>query len=153
MFIMKNLKCTILLLAFATATLLTSCSKSDPTVATTPVATTANGFTWTENNGTTIMTVDDPHVSIQGKTILAVRSGNTIFEINLSSLAVGTYTVTNGVNVITYVPNASGFFNATSGSIIITANANNKLSGTFTGTGTGNGITSVKGQFTNIPIQ
>ena len=99
------------------------------------------------------MTVDNPYVNSQGKTILAVRSGNTIFEINLSSLAVCTYTVTNGVNVITYVPNAAGFFNATSGSIIITANANNKLSGTFTGTGTGNGITSVKGQFTNIPIQ
>lgn len=99
------------------------------------------------------MTVDNPYANIQGKTIFAVRSGNTIYEINLSSLAVGSYPVTNGVNVITYVPNANGFFNATSDSIIITVNANNKLSGTFTGAGSGNGITSVSGQFTNIPIQ
>ena len=149
---MKNFKKTILLLAFATATIFSSCSKSEPAATSAPAAA-ANGFTWTENGGSTILTCDNPNANAQGKTIFAIRSGNTIFEINLSSLAVGTYPVTNNINVITYIPNAAGFFNATSGSIIITANANNKLSGTFTGTGSGNGITSVKGQFTNIPIQ
>lgn len=152
---MKALKNTILLLTCITI-MFTSCSKSDSSPAVvTPVATVAaDGFTWTENGGTSVLTVDNPYANLQGKTIFAIRSGNTIYEINLTALAVGTYTIANGTNnVITYIPNANGFFNATSGSVIITANANNKISGTFTGTGSGNGITSVKGQFTNIPIQ
>lgn len=147
---MKNLKKTFLLAIVALTTIFSACSKSSS--ATTTPTSANNSFTWTENGGSTTLTVDNPYANLQGKTIFAVRTGNTIYEINLTSLAVGTYPIGSS-NVITYIPNAAGFFNATSGNVIITANAGNKISGTFTGTGSGNGITSVSGQFTNIPIQ
>lgn len=147
---MKNLKKAFLIAIVALTTIFSACSTSGSTT-TTPTSAN-NSFTWTENGGSTILTADNPYANLQGKTIFAVRTGNTIYEINLTSLAVGTYPIGSS-NVITYVPNAAGFFNATSGNVIITANAGNKISGTFTGTGSGNGITSVSGQFTNISIQ
>lgn len=147
---MKTIK-NIFIVLFVT--LMSSCSDADDATPTPVAAATTAGFTWTENGNTTVLTVDNPYASAQYKTIFALRSGTTIYEINLTSLAPGTYSFSGGANSIYYNNNAgSGGFSATSGSVIITANANNKLSGTFTATGSGNGVTSVSGQFTDIVI-
>jgi hypothetical protein len=133
--------------------LLSSCSNDDSG---TPASTTptSEGFTWSENGNTTVLTLNNPYASAQYKTIFALRSGLTIYEINLTSFAPGTYSFAGTTNAIYYNNNgSSGSFSATGGSVIITANANNKLSGTFTATGSGNGVTSLSGQFTQIKIQ
>ena len=58
-----------------------SCSSSDDGPNTTP---TAEGFTWTENGGTTIQTGLNPRFSTQFNTfIVEDQSGATLFEINL----------------------------------------------------------------------
>jgi hypothetical protein len=130
-----------------------SCSKNDDNAASSKSNQITDGFTWTENAVTTILTVNNPYATAQYKSIFALRQGVTIYEINLTSLAVGTYPI-GANNSMFYNNNGSttGNFSPTSGSVIITANANNKLSGTFTATGSGNGVTTVSGQFNNIVI-
>jgi hypothetical protein len=145
-----------ILLALFLSIFFVSCKKdSDESRITTTNA--SDGFRWKENSSTTFLTVNNPYASQQFKTIFATRTGagaGTIFEINLTSIAVGTYNFTaSGTNAFYYNNNATGgAFNAVSGSVIITANDNNKLTGTFSVTGTGNGVTSVTGEFVNITI-
>lgn len=114
----------------------------------------ADGFTWVDSSGVTIQTVNNPYASNQFKTIFAtITGGSTVYEINLTSIAVGTYNITASGNALYYKNAAmSAPFSPTSGTVIITANASNKLSGTFVATGTGGGITTVTGQFKNIVI-
>lgn len=159
---MKNLKCTILLLAFATATLLISCSKSDPAASTTPT-TTADGFTWTENGGTTIMTGYTPHFVTQGHTMFVQNAtGATLFEFNFNSID----PATNTLGGATYNPGAVFYvdyqfvgvtntnkFVPTSGTCIIASNIDGKISGTFTASGSAGTISSIKGSFNNITVR
>lgn len=146
-------KITILVLIAFLAISTFSCSNNDDDVTAPIVTPTVNGFTWTDSNSTNVQTVNNPYATAQYKTIFAKNTGGaTVFEINLTSLAVGTYSLASA-NAL-YYKNAtmSASFSPTSGTVTITANANNKLSGTFTATGTGGGITSVTGQFTNITV-
>lgn len=144
---MKTIK-NILFVLFLVS--LSSCSNDDES---TPVTPPSTGFTWTENGNATVLTVDNPNVNAPYNTIYAVRNGVTIYEFNLTSLAPGTYSFSGNANAIYYNNNASaGSFTATGGSVIITANANNKISGTFTATGSGNGVSSLSGQFTDINV-
>lgn len=134
-----------------------SCKKEEePTPQATPAPTPANtdGFFYSENGSTTLSTVTTPYASAQYNSIFAVNSGTTVVEMNLTSIAVGTYTI-NANNALTYLKTGvSGAYTASSGSVIITANANNKLTGTFSSTGSGiTGVTSFSGSFTNIVIQ
>lgn len=133
-----------------------SCSKNDdpiaPVIPIIPVA--ADGFRWTENGTATVLTVDNPYANASFNSIFAVRSGTTIYEINLTALTPGTYAL-GGASANSLFYNNTGAatsFSPTSGSVIITGNASNKLTGTFTATGTGAGVTSVSGSFTNIVI-
>jgi hypothetical protein len=152
--LMKKLSslCFIALLAITFC----SCSNDDavavPPIPVTPVV--RDGFRWTDSSSSTTQTVNNPYASNTFKSIFATNTGGgTIFEINLTSIAVGTYDVMASGNAF-YYRNTSmpAAFSPTSGSVVITANANNKLSGTFTATGTGGGITSVSGSFKNIVI-
>lgn len=149
---MKTKFTTLIMIAFI-AVFSISCSNDDnPTPPIIPVA--IDGFTWSENGTATVLTVNDPHATAQYNTIFAIRQGVTIYEINLTSLAVGTYPFdVNNSLFYNNNNNPTGNFIPTSGSVIITANANNKLSGTFTAIGTGNNVTSISGRFTNIAIQ
>ena len=149
---MKKFVAVVTIVLFALTSL--SCSNDDDNAqAATPAAT--DGFRWTDSSGSTVQTVDNPYVNGSFNTIFAVRSGATIYEINLTSTAVGTYAL-GGASLNALYYNSTGAlptsFNPTSGSVVITANANNKLTGTFTATGTGGGVTSVSGSFTNIVI-
>jgi hypothetical protein len=160
---MKTIKNTLLLLAFATATLFTSCSKSDSAAATTTTPAAADGFTWTENGGTTVMTGYTPYFVTQGHSLFVQNAtGGVLFEFNFNSLA----PATNVLGGITFNPGAVFYvdyqfvgvtninkFVPTSGTCIIASNANGKISGTFTASGSTGTISSIKGTFNNITVQ
>lgn len=148
---MKKLLSSALVLFLMLTTI--SCTDDDAAIVPAIPSIGADGFTWIDSSGATVQTVNNPYASTQYKSIFAVSSGATIYEINLTSIAVGTYSLTASGNAL-YYKNASmsAPFSPTLGTIIITANANNKLSGTFTATGTGGGITTLTGQFKNIVV-
>jgi hypothetical protein len=106
-----------------------------------------SGFTWTENGSATVQTATTASFSAQYNTLIVPN----VFEINLSGSTAATY-VLNANNAITYTK-TNPFFIPTTGSVIITSNANGKISGTFTGTGpAASGITSVAGTFTDVTV-
>lgn len=145
---MKKFSALVMIAFFAITSI--SCSSDDSSG-----GATTDGFTWTDSSGSTVQTVDNPYANGPFNSIFAVRSGATIYEINLTSLAVGTYSL-GGASANALYYNSTGAlatsFSPTSGSVVITANANNKLTGTFTAIGTGGGVTTVSGSFTNIVI-
>jgi hypothetical protein len=103
-----------------------------------------------------MISVSTPYASNQYKSIFGVDNSNTIIEINLTSIAQGTYTIDNSTNFFSYLkPGSSGIWSGTTGTVTITSNANNKLSGSFSmSAGSGiNGVNTVNGTFTNITIQ
>lgn len=137
------------------AFLATSCSSDDGGESQNPNPTT-DGFFYSENGSTTMLTVDSPYASNQFKSIFATDNSNTIIEINLTSIAVGSYTIDNNANFFSYLkPGASGIWSGSAGTVTITANANNKLSGSFSiSSGSGiTGVNTISGTFTNITIQ
>ena len=137
---------TIALLAI----MFVSCSKDDKDSEEAP-KTSSDGFTWKENGSPTVQIATAATFSTQYKTIKAYSGTTLVFEINLSGTTPATYTL-NTNNVITYTK-VSPFFIPTSGNVIISSNANSKVSGTFQGTGTTTaGISSVSGTFTNITL-
>lgn len=146
------------------ALIITSCKKKsqdpepDPasTTTTTGGTTTGNtnpspGFTFTPNGGSATV-ADSAFYYQQYKTIHAYKNGNANhFEINLSALTVTSYSIGSGTgNALTYVMGTT-YLAATSGSLNITAAANDKLSGNFNTTLSGGSISSVTGQFVDIP--
>jgi hypothetical protein len=147
----------IYILSLAIALTVVSCKKKEAEtttpapVVTAPVATpvATAGFKWTENGGAEI-TADSSRFSAQYKTLFAWK-GSKIFEINLSASAVATYTI-GATNAFTL---ASGGTNnvATAGDVKISANASNKISGTFDVTMNTGGLTNVKGSFTDVTIK
>ncbi len=88
------------------------------------------------------------------KEILGKNGATSVVEIKLTSFAVGTYTIGSG-NQFKYTrPSSSNTWTAILGTITITSNLGNKLTGNFNLTA-GNsdlGINSVSGSFTDIEI-
>jgi hypothetical protein len=121
---------------------------------TTKAAAVTKGFSWKENGGTVSKTAATATYSTQYKTIMAkTAASETIFEINLTGGVPGTYTLDGSTNALAYIVSSSAMFQATSDSLVITANAGLKMSGTFQATGaTAGGITSVSGTFTDIDV-
>lgn len=133
------------------AIMFVACDKGDKEEKEDAPATAANGFTWKENGSSTVQTAATATFSTQYKTIMATTATGSAFEINLSGTTPATYTLSSA-NVITYTK-VTPFFIPTTGNVIITANANGKISGTFQGSGTTtSGISSVSGTFTNITV-
>ena len=130
-----------------------SCSNDDNSSGTLPNPNATNGFTWTINSETASKNTLVANYNLQGTAmnLFATPSG-TVFEINLTGSTPRTYTLGNG-NALYYNFSASeNLTNPTSGNVTITSFANNKASGTFTATGTGVGVTSISGTFTNIGL-
>ncbi|MES2760929.1 MAG: hypothetical protein V4677_01935 [Bacteroidota bacterium] len=142
-----------LLIAAIFSTLIISCKKEDEgdSCSTCPVGGPSEpaGFRFTKNNGATIE-ADSTFFFPATKIIIAYYQGMTNrIIIKTSAQTAGTYNVNGASNTVTYIE-PLGSYNATSGSIIITANANNKISGNFTSSG--GGIASTIGaQFKDIP--
>ncbi len=127
---------------------LVACKKDDKEPETTN---SANGFTWTENGGSTAQTATAATFSTGYKTLIATGAAGTVFEINLTGTTPGTYTLGSG-NAITYTK-VTPYFTPTTGNVIITTNSGGKISGTFQGGGTATaGITAVAGTFTDITV-
>ncbi len=151
---MKSIKKLVLVLAVATATIFSSCSKSDPTPAATITSTALDGFSWTENGGTTVKTATAFYVTSQNNLYANNAAGVTIFEITTKNTITGTYIIGDNFSVIQYT-GVSPLYNPPTGKIIITSNTGGKMSGTFEGSGTSSGcpLTSIKGTFNNITVQ
>ena len=147
---MKTLK----ILTFAVLIFVTiSCSKEEVTATINPPPTSGDGFVWTINGATTSKNTTAANYNLQGTAmnLFAIPNG-TVFEINLTGSTPGTYNLGGG-NALYYNFSATeNLTNPTSGSVTITSFANNKASGTFTATGTGVGVTSISGTFTNIGL-
>lgn len=145
----------VLSIGFIAFGILASCSKKSPstpsptpTPTPTPVVT---GFFWTENSGTEIK-ADSAFYDSRYKTIKAYKSGKFV-EINLTDGIPATYTIGASNAVSMLVPGASSLFTAASGSIVITANASSKMTGTFSSDGSGASITKLDGEFTDIEVR
>jgi PBP1b-binding outer membrane lipoprotein LpoB len=107
-------------------------------------------FTWTTSSGQSV-TADSAHYYSQFTTIFAFKNGTSnSIEMNLSALSLGTYSFssTSG-NAFAFVDGSTNY-DASSGSLTITASANNRLSGSFNTNLTGGAITSLSGTFTDI---
>lgn len=151
---MKKITFKLTLLLSLSLLIFSGCQKdnADPKVddpgTTAPVN--KGSFSWTPAGGSAI-TADSAHYYTSFTTIFAFKNGNaTTFEINLSSLAVGAYTLSTATgNALTFVT-ASTTYTAHTGNVLITTNNGSKMSGTFNATLNGGSITGVSGQFTDI---
>ena len=128
-----------------------SCSGSDD--APTPGPAAGSGFTWQINGLTTSKNTNVANYNLQGTAmnLFATPSG-TVFEINLTGSTPGTYTLGSGNSLYYNFSSTEKLTNPTSGSVTITSFANNKVSGTFTAAGTGVGVTTISGTFTNVGL-
>ena len=131
---------------------LQSCSNDDES---TSNNNTNSRFTWKENGGTEIK-ADSAFYETQYKTIKAFKNYNDpsqkkFIEINLTNGIPATYDTANG-NAISFLY-ASNLFVASTGSITITENASNAMSGSFTGASTTGTVTSIEGAFQSIEIR
>lgn len=152
---MKKLFFYLIAGLFATSVLM-SCHRNDDegnSTPTTPAA--ADGFFYSENGASAQTKMDKADVYAAYNTINANSgsgSGMKICEINLSGLAAGTYAI-NSSNHFSFVVSGSTTWTATGGSVVITSNANGKLSGTFDVQGSGSSVNRYSGTFTNLVIQ
>lgn len=138
--------------ALLSLSLLAACTKKSTTTPTpTPTPTPTAGFTWTENGGAE-NTADSAYYEAKYKTIKAYKMGKFI-EINLSDGIPATYTLGTSNAISMLVSGASTLYTASSGSVIITANASSKMTGTFTSTGSGASVTKCDGKFTDIAVR
>lgn len=135
---------------------LSSCAKAstdpDKDTSTTPAGNTSTtSFQWTPNAGSST-TADSSNYYTSITTIYAFKNGlSNSIEINLSSLAVGAYTISSSTgNSLIYVAN-SNTYTAKSGVVNITANTSSNISGNFNCALTGGTLTTLSGQFVDVP--
>ncbi len=115
---------------------------------------TAPGFTWTAAGA---QTVADSSFYVEGgwgSGIRAYKGGNLKFEINFqpTTLSANTYTFTTNT-ALTYIDNTQ-YFDDKTGTFHVTALANNKASGNYSGTGVNSassGSVALTIQFVDIP--
>jgi hypothetical protein len=107
------------------------------------------GFIYSKN-GSADVHADSAFFNATFKTITSYYQGiATRVNIKTASLVPGTYTLTSTANTLSY--SAPGLtYIAAGGCVIISDNANNKLSGNFVSNGTGGGISSLTGRFKEI---
>ena len=136
--------------------LMASCSNDDeptPIPVPTPAPAAANGFVWKINGDAASKNTLVANYNLQGSAmnLFATPSG-TIFEINLTGSTPGTYTLGGGNSLYYNFSATENLTSPTTGSVKITSFANNKVSGTFTASGSGTGVSSISGTFTNIGL-
>ena len=126
-----------------------SCKKSDD------LSSLPNSFSWTFN-GTEIKTsLDSGYHNFSGDAVIIAKSQTDPNSLNermliiLPSFIAGTYTFGTGVSTLKYVDQTGNAHYAILGSLVITRNQNNLLTGSFSATLTNN--IALVGNFTNIP--
>lgn len=146
---MKRLLILGLFLTFS----LQSCSEDDTSAS--GNTNTTSGFTWKENNGAEIK-ADSAYYIAEFKTIKAFKNysdpvNSKFIEINLTGGTPATYDVSNG-NDISFLY-SNNLYVASTGTVIISENSSNKMTGTFTSTSTNGTVTSLEGSFKSIEIR
>lgn len=130
-----------------------SCSNDDSGADTNPIEeepiVETGGFKWKENGGNFIE-ADSAFFASQYNTIKAYKADKFI-EINLTAGTAGTYPV-GTANAISMLANNDVYIAGT-GSLVVTENASGKMSGTFTSTDSGAGITGLEGTFDDIEVR
>jgi hypothetical protein len=165
---MKNIGLKLSGILFIGTLVMISCKKKssdpepDPASTTTTTTTggttgnpvTASGFTWTAAGTQTV--ADSAYYIEQswGSGIRAYKSGNLKFEINFqpTTMSVTTYTFMTG-RALTYIDN-NQYYDDNTGTFQITALANSKSSGNYSGTGissTTSASVALTVQFVGIP--
>lgn len=134
----------------------TSCNDNDDAmVASPPPPPGLPEFLYAEGGASSMSSVTNPIANASSKEIFGRNGASEVIKIKLTSLSVGTYTIGGG-NEFTYTrPTTSSPWIAGTGTITITANIGNQLSGTFdlpSGTST-LAINQVNGSFSNITIR
>ncbi len=114
-----------------------------------------SGFTWKENGGVEIK-ADSAYYVTQFKTIKAFKNysdpvNSKFIEINLTAGTPATYDVASG-NDVSFLYSGN-LYVASTGSITISENSSNKMTGTFTSSSTNGTITSLEGNFKSIEIR
>jgi hypothetical protein len=152
---MRNTVYNILTAALLGLLIFTGCAKDedepeDPTTTTTGGVATYD-FKWTPNNGSTV-TADEAYFSTATNNIYAAKSGtaNSV-EIILPDFNITTYSISSSSgNSLEFLSNSTSH-QATSGTVKITANSGNKISGNFAVGFSSGTLTSLSGQFTDVP--
>lgn len=133
--------------------MLTSCYSDNEGNNSTPT-TNPSGFVWRENLiDAPLNTASNTYFTVAFNTIIAKDANKvTLFELNLTGATLATYPIDNATVLFTYT-GINPMFVTTGGQVVITSNANGKLSGTFEAIKTGTSLTRIYGRFTQIPIQ
>lgn len=111
-------------------------------------------FNYKEGGALSYSTVSNPIAIASSKKILAINGIDTVIEMKMNSLAVGTYPIGSLNKFIYNKPLTMITWTALTGTITITFNASGMLSGSFnmtSGTGIAS-VNSVSGTFDLIPI-
>lgn len=137
--------------------LLTSClisCNNDEEVASPPPPPGLTEFLYREGGAPSLSSVTDPIANASSREIFGRNGTAEVVKIKLTSLVVGVYTIGSG-NEFTYTrPTTSSPWTAGTGTITITSNTGNRLSGSFdlnSGTST-LGINQVNGRFSEVII-
>ena len=142
-----------LMIFFLTVFSFWSCTKSNDSSA-------ANSFTLTHEGKTYTANIDSAVTTSMGPFVIIANFSKGLFwriDMSLTSFNVGTYPFNGGSNnnILRYV-DSLGYptNNAISGSLNVTSNANNRMSGNFTATvkDISNISHTTSGTFTNMPI-
>lgn len=161
---MKNISIThIRYTAFIMVLLavLYSCKKSgDDSNNNTPAP--ASSFTWSYNGNTYIANLDTAYqfsIPLSPYCIIAINGSNFTtsysrkMTFKLGSFNTGAYTIGSGSS-LAYVDDSGNDLLGTGGTVIITSNASNRLTGNFSCTMSGTpGTFTVTGQFANVSIR
>jgi len=135
--------------------LLISCAKDettdeDPTGGTVGT-TSSSGFSWSVNNGASVAANDYFFVSAFNN-IVGKKTGNGSYvDITLDNLTPGTYNISPSKGIIFEYFDGSKSYSGTSGVVTISAKTGSLISGHFTAAISHSIITSVSGQFTEVP--
>lgn len=125
-----------------------------------------NSFTWTHNGINHTTKLDTAFISHSSRPLYTIIAGENkpgyiIYErvkFNLTSFNAGRYIVNDGsgaFNRLTYTDDTGTTLIGAGGTLNITANSSNRISGDFSATLiTGTGATSLlTGSFTNMPVR
>lgn len=130
-----------------------SCSSDDSGNETNPIEeepiVETGGFKWKEDGGSFIE-ADSAFFASQYNTIKAYKADKFI-EINLTAGTAGTYPI-GTINAIAMLAN-NDLYVAAAGNLVVSENASGKMSGTFTSTGSGAGVTALEGNFEDIEVR
>lgn len=122
----------------------------EPTPTTgTPVST--PGFGWTPGGGVAT-TADDFYYISAYSNIIGLKNGNGV-DITLQELKTGTFSLSPSLGNTLYYTVGTTTYTGKSGTVNITTFAGNKISGNFSTTLTGGTVTSISGQFNDVPAK